>query len=50
VRGSFRVADRVALLRDGKIRAFGTAAEFKASEDEAVREFIERDFGRFPSE
>jgi phospholipid/cholesterol/gamma-HCH transport system ATP-binding protein len=50
VRGSFRVADRVALLKDGKIRAFGTAAEFRASEDEAVREFIERDFGRFPTE
>jgi phospholipid/cholesterol/gamma-HCH transport system ATP-binding protein len=50
VRGSFRVADRVALLKDGKIRAFGTATDFRASEDEAVREFIERDFGRFPSE
>jgi len=50
VRGAFRVADRVALLRDGKIRAFGTAAEFRASTDEAVREFIERDFGSLPTE
>jgi phospholipid/cholesterol/gamma-HCH transport system ATP-binding protein len=45
VRGSFRVADRVALLKDGKIRAFGTPDEFRASTDEAVKEFIERDFG-----
>jgi len=45
VRGSFRVADRVALLKDGKIRAFGTPDQFKASADEAVKEFIERDFG-----
>jgi phospholipid/cholesterol/gamma-HCH transport system ATP-binding protein len=45
VRGSFRVADRVALLKEGKIRAFGTPDEFRASADEAVKEFIERDFG-----
>jgi phospholipid/cholesterol/gamma-HCH transport system ATP-binding protein len=45
VRGSFRVADRVALLKDGKIRAFGTPDQFRASQDEAVKEFIERDFG-----
>jgi phospholipid/cholesterol/gamma-HCH transport system ATP-binding protein len=45
VRGSFRVADRVALLKEGKIRAFGTPDEFRASKDEAVKEFIERDFG-----
>jgi phospholipid/cholesterol/gamma-HCH transport system ATP-binding protein len=45
VRGSFRVADRVALLKEGRIRAFGTPDEFRASSDEAVREFIERDFG-----
>ena len=45
VRGSFRVADRVALLKEGKIRAFGTPDEFRASTDEAVKEFIERDFG-----
>jgi phospholipid/cholesterol/gamma-HCH transport system ATP-binding protein len=48
VRGAFRVADRVALLTDGKIRAFGTPEEFRASPDEVVREFIERDFGRIP--
>jgi phospholipid/cholesterol/gamma-HCH transport system ATP-binding protein len=45
VRGAFRVADRVALLTDGKIRAMGTPLEFRESRDEVVREFIERDFG-----
>jgi phospholipid/cholesterol/gamma-HCH transport system ATP-binding protein len=48
VRGAFRVADRVALLTDGKIRAFGTPDEFRGSRDEVVREFIERDFGALP--
>ena len=44
VRGAFAVSDRVALLKDGRIRAMGTPQEFIESEDEAVREFIERDF------
>lgn len=44
VRGAFAVSDRIALLRDGKIRAVGTPKELIDSEDEAVREFIERDF------
>jgi len=48
VRGAFRVADRVALLKDGKIRAFGTAHDFRESTDEVVQEFIERDFGGMP--
>jgi phospholipid/cholesterol/gamma-HCH transport system ATP-binding protein len=48
VRGAFRVADRVALLTDGKIRAFGTPEDFRNSRDEVVREFIERDFGSLP--
>jgi phospholipid/cholesterol/gamma-HCH transport system ATP-binding protein len=43
VRGAFRVADRIALLRDGRIRAMGTPAELRASTDEAVQEFLERD-------
>ena len=43
VRGAFKVADRIALLHDGKIRAFGTPEELAASDDEAVREFLERD-------
>jgi phospholipid/cholesterol/gamma-HCH transport system ATP-binding protein len=44
VRGSFRVADRIALLHNGKIRKVGTAEEFVAAKDEVVREFLERDF------
>ena len=44
VRGAFAVSDRVALLKDGRIRAMGTPQQFIESEDEAVREFIERDF------
>lgn len=43
VRGAFRVSDRIALLKDGKIRAMGTPHELRESRDEAVREFIERD-------
>ena len=43
VRGSFRVADRVALLWQGKLRAVGTAEEFLASRDPAVQQFLERD-------
>jgi phospholipid/cholesterol/gamma-HCH transport system ATP-binding protein len=43
VRGSFRVADRVALLWQAKIRAVGTAEEILASQDPAVLQFLERD-------
>lgn len=43
VRGSFRVADRVALLWQAKIRAIGTADEILASRDPAVQQFLERD-------
>jgi phospholipid/cholesterol/gamma-HCH transport system ATP-binding protein len=43
VRGSFRVADRIALLHNGRIRAVGTAEEFMAAKDSVVREFLERD-------
>jgi phospholipid/cholesterol/gamma-HCH transport system ATP-binding protein len=45
VRGSFRVGDRVALLSDGKIRKVGTPDELRDSDDQAVRQFLERDFG-----
>ncbi len=44
VRGSFRVADRIALLWQAKIRAVGTAEEILASQDDAVQQFLERDF------
>jgi phospholipid/cholesterol/gamma-HCH transport system ATP-binding protein len=43
VRGSFRVADRVALLWQAKIRAVGRPEEFLASKDPAVQQFLERD-------
>jgi phospholipid/cholesterol/gamma-HCH transport system ATP-binding protein len=43
VRGSFRVADRVALLWQSKIRAVGTPDEILASKDSAVQQFLERD-------
>ena len=43
VRGSFRVADRIALLSGAKIRAVGTAEEILASKDPAVQQFLERD-------
>ena len=43
VRGSFRVADKVALLWQAKIRAVGTPEEILASRDAAVQQFLERD-------
>ena len=43
VRGSFRVADRVALLWQAKIRAVGKPEEILASRDTAVQQFLERD-------
>jgi len=43
VRGSFRVADRVALLWQSKIRAVGKPEEILASRDPAVQQFMERD-------
>jgi phospholipid/cholesterol/gamma-HCH transport system ATP-binding protein len=44
VRGAFAVADRLALLSDGKIVLQGTQEEFKASPIATVRAFLERDF------
>ena len=43
VRGAFRVADRLALLMEGRIVLQGTPAEFLASDHPKVREFLERD-------
>ena len=43
VRGSFRVADRVALLWQAKIRVVGTPEQILASRDSAVQQFLERD-------
>ncbi|MGH7161920.1 MAG: ABC transporter ATP-binding protein [Planctomycetota bacterium] len=38
--GAYRVADRVAMLYDGRILAQGTPAEFKSSPDPIVRQFV----------
>jgi len=43
VRGSFRVADRVALLWQAKIRVVGTPDQILVSKDPAVLQFLERD-------
>jgi phospholipid/cholesterol/gamma-HCH transport system ATP-binding protein len=42
---AFTVSDRIAMLGRGKVIAFGTKEEFKATRDEYVRDFIE---GRAP--
>jgi len=44
VRGSFKVADRIALLDGGQIRKEGTPEQFMEAKDEVVRRFLERDF------
>jgi phospholipid/cholesterol/gamma-HCH transport system ATP-binding protein len=43
VRGAFKVANRIALLMDGRIRAMGTPGDLKVSSDPAVQQFLERD-------
>ena len=48
VRGAFRVADKLALLSEGKIVLHGTQKEFLASDNEKVRAFLERDFENRP--
>ena len=45
VRGAMRVADRLALLTNGRIVQQGTPQEFRDSTIPEVREFLERDFG-----
>jgi len=44
VRGAFNVADRLALLSDGKIVLQGTPEEFRESVNPKVKAFLERDF------
>ena len=44
VRGAFRVADRIALLSEGKIVLQGTPEQFRASDHPKVKAFLERDF------
>lgn len=40
INNSFRIADKILLIRDGKILAFGTPAQLKASQETFVREFV----------
>lgn len=47
---AFRVADRAAFLFEGKIRKVGTPEEIRASEDPAVRAFVEGRRDLWPSE
>ena len=42
---AFQVGDRVALMVDGVLRAWGTAQEIRESEDPVVRRFMSRRFG-----
>jgi len=44
VRGAFNVADKIALLSEGKIVLQGTPEEFRESTDPKVKAFLERDF------
>lgn len=44
VRGAFNVADRIALLSDGRIVLQGTPEEFRQSTNPKVKAFLERDF------
>ena len=44
VRGAFRVADRLALLAEGKIVLQGAPEEFRKSDNPVVKAFLERDF------
>jgi phospholipid/cholesterol/gamma-HCH transport system ATP-binding protein len=43
IEGALPISDRVALLDHGRIRFVGTSDEFRASDDQLVRAFIERD-------
>jgi phospholipid/cholesterol/gamma-HCH transport system ATP-binding protein len=37
---AYKIADRIALLHDGRIHAVGTPAEIQASPDPVVQQFI----------
>ncbi len=41
MRSAYHIADRIAMLHDGKIHAVGTPAEIQATKDPIVRQFIE---------
>jgi phospholipid/cholesterol/gamma-HCH transport system ATP-binding protein len=41
MRSAYHIADRIAMLHEGRIHAIGTPAEIQASADPVVRQFIE---------
>ena len=41
MRSAYHIADRIAMLHEGRIHAIGTPAEIQASRDPIVRQFIE---------
>jgi phospholipid/cholesterol/gamma-HCH transport system ATP-binding protein len=41
MKSAYRIANRVAMLHDGRIRFVGTPAEIQATEDPVVKSFIE---------
>jgi phospholipid/cholesterol/gamma-HCH transport system ATP-binding protein len=41
MKSAYHIADRIAMLHDGRIHAVGTPAEIQASRDPIVRQFIE---------
>jgi phospholipid/cholesterol/gamma-HCH transport system ATP-binding protein len=43
VEGALRIADRLALLEDGRIRFTGTPAEFTRNDDPLIRAFLDAD-------
>jgi phospholipid/cholesterol/gamma-HCH transport system ATP-binding protein len=41
MKSAYRIADRIAMLYDGRIRYSGTPAEIQEADDRVVRAFIE---------
>jgi len=41
MRSAYHIADRIAMLHEGRIHAVGTPEEIQATQDPAVRQFIE---------
>lgn len=41
IQSVFRISDRIAMLHDGTIIAYGTADELRKSSDERIRQFVE---------